>query len=235
MNQGESRSKHRLGPLVAGSRSSELCDLAGQDTMGLRLLGKEDQERDYYRTRCGALTSLARGFFYNYSGSSSLIFQKIRETPLLPDFVEYIYCWLAEDRLCGAILSGVTSDAGSHAQINEQEGLFREHAAEVAQALSSRYPESLEHFVNLFNFAVYPTLPQVEDLPVQEILTGYPRLVTAAGVDGEPGNQVETHYCGPTIRLAVPVKHDSEHPHRRDALQPVLQPGLRRFRHRGRL
>ena len=106
------------------------------------MLENEDQARDYYRTRCAALNAVANEFFYNYQGSSSLILQKTRETHPLPDFVEYVYCWFARDQLCGAILSGVTSDAGTHAQVNDQESVFCEHSAEVAQALSSRVPRS---------------------------------------------------------------------------------------------
>jgi hypothetical protein len=200
-----------LGPLVAGSTSSELCAQATQDELGLRLLAKEDQARDQYRPRCSALNSVASEFFYNYQGASSIIFQKIRETPLLPDFVEYVFCWLASDHLCGAILSGVTSDAGTHTHIDEQEKVFCEHAAEVAQALASRYLESIGPFVNHFNFETYPVLPQVNGFATEDYLTAYQRLVTD-NTDGEPSVRIDTHYSGPAFLQPSRRKHDSEIP-----------------------
>jgi hypothetical protein len=196
---------------VAGVTSGELCALPVQEELGLRLLAQEDQARDHYRTRCSALHSVAAEFFYNYQGSSSLIFQKTRESPRLPDFVEYVCAWMAGDQLCGTILSGVTSDAGSHAQINEQEAVFCEHAAEVAQALSSRYPEKLEPFVNYFNFQTYPSLPQVHGFAVEGCLTGYQKLVTV-NLEGEPSTRIDTHYCGPAFLLPSRKKHDAEIP-----------------------
>jgi hypothetical protein len=211
MAQGEPQYRHRLGPLVAGSSSSELRVLANQEETGLRLLENEDQARDYYRTRCAALNAVANEFFYNYQDSSSLILQKTRETHLLPDFVEYVYCWFARDQLCGAILSGVTSDAGTHAQVNDQESVFCEHSAEVAQALSSRYSEAPDPVVNYFNFEAYPVLPQIHGLATEELLRSYQRLITSS-LDGAPTTRIETHYCGPAILVPSRKRNDSDFP-----------------------
>ena len=141
---------------MAGSTSSDLAGPANQGDHGLRVLAHEEQQRDYFKARCDALVAAGREFFFDYDKASSLILQKTREVAQLPDFVEYVYCWLADDRLGGLILSGVTSDAGTHEQINQQESVFREHAAEVEEALSRKYPESPESFVNFFNFETYP-------------------------------------------------------------------------------
>src|SRR5271165_253368 len=132
----ESRVASWVGPFAAGSTSSDLIGLANQDDPGLRVVAHEEQQRDYFKARCDALVAAGSEFFFGYDKASSLIFQKTRDTANLPDFVEYVYCWLADDRLGGLILSGVTSDAGSHEQINQQESAFWEHAAEVADALS---------------------------------------------------------------------------------------------------
>ena len=130
---------------------------------------------------------------------------------MLPDFVEYLFCWLADDRLCGAILSGVASDAGTHAQINAQESVFCEHAAEVDRALASRYSAITDPLVSFFNFETYQALPQITALPPEDFLSAFQRLVTTS-VDGEPSTQLETHYCGPSFLLPSRKKSDSEIP-----------------------
>ncbi|MFO0889109.1 MAG: hypothetical protein U0790_08205 [Isosphaeraceae bacterium] len=197
MTQPAPHATNRLGPFVAGSSSGDLITLINQGDLGVRILDPDEQARDYYKARCEALEAAAREFFYNYEGSRSLVLQKTREAPLLPPFVEYIYCWFAEDQLCGAILSGVTSDAGTHSQINEQEAAFEEHASEVAEALRRKYPESPATFVNPFNFEIHPGMPTVEGPSGKEYFTGFERLVST---DGEQAlTQVETAYCGPGL------------------------------------
>ena len=58
-------------------------------------------------------------------GSSSLIFQKTGDTASIPDFIESVYCWLAEDRLCGLILSVVHQRRGyaTHRSTSEDAAL----------------------------------------------------------------------------------------------------------------
>jgi hypothetical protein len=201
-----------MGPFVAGSRSSDLISLASQGDLGLRLLANEEQGRDYYKARCEALAATAREFFFPYEESSALVFQKTRDTPRLPDFIEYIYCWLAEDRLCGTILSGVTSDAGTHAHMNEQESGFWEHCSEVLEALARKYPETPEFFVNYFNFETYPSRPQIQGTAQEGVfspVTSYQRLVTTT-MDNEPKTRVETQYCGPSLVSPALRKHDPD-------------------------
>jgi hypothetical protein len=200
-----------VGPFVAGSTSSDLISLAGQVELGLRLLEREEQAQDYYRARCEALVTTAREFFFPYERSSALVFQKTRDNPDLPDFIEYIYCWLAENRLCGTILSGVTSDAGTHDQMNEQEADFWEHCSEVAEALLRKYPEDPESFINYFNFDTFPAQPQMHGSAPAGLFTSYQRLVTTT-VDNEPTTRVETHYCGPSLISPAFRKQDSDIP-----------------------
>ena len=101
MADSPSQAENRVGPFRAGATSGDLIGLAGRDDLGLRVLSAQEQKADYFKARCDALEFAAREFFYDYAGSSSLIFQKTRDTPSIPDFIEYAYCWLVEDRLCG--------------------------------------------------------------------------------------------------------------------------------------
>jgi len=209
MADSPSPAENSIGPFRAGSTSSDLIGLAGQDGLGLRILSPQEQRTDYFKARCDALEFAAREFFYDYAGSSSLIFQKTRDTPSIPDFIEYAYCWLVEDRLCGLILSGITSDAGSHDQINEEEAASWEHSAEVAQALAEKYPRSPDSFINYLDFETYPALPEHPGLDLTKVLTSYERLVNSSEND-EAKTRVETHYCGPAIIVPSRKKHDAE-------------------------
>ena len=211
MAQSESHATNRAGPFVAGSTSSELIALAGQPDLALRVLEKEEQSRDYYRARCNDLSSAASEFFYRYDGASSLIFQKTRDTHTLPDFIEYIYCWLAEDRLCGFILSGVSSDAGTHAQINEQESAFWDRSTEIAEALAAKYPQCPETFVNYFKFESYPALHQLPGDAPASLFSSYQQLVNVTE-DSEPSARIETHHCGPSLILASRKRHEPDIP-----------------------
>jgi hypothetical protein len=190
---------------------SNLIGLAGRDDLGLRVLDGQEQKRDYFKGRCDALEFAAREFFYDYAGSSSLILQKTRDTPSTPEFIEYVYCWLVKDRLCGLILSGVTSDAGSHEQINQQEAAFWDHTAEVALALSEKYAESPDSFINFLDFETYPVLPEHPGLDLAKVFTNYERLVNA-NEDKETKPRIETHYCGPSLILPSRKKQDAEIP-----------------------
>jgi hypothetical protein len=196
--QSAGQATNRLGPFLAGSSSEDLIALVRQGELGLRVLDPDEQAREYYRARCEALESAAREFFHAYDESRSLILQKTREAPGLPEFAEYLYCWFAEDRLCGAILSGVTSDAGSHGQINEQEAAYEEHAAEVAEALAGKYPESPGAFLNPFQFEVHESPPQIDGLPAGEHFTTFERLVATPG-ENQAESRVGTAACGPGV------------------------------------
>lgn len=205
----ESGVANRVGPFAAGSTSSDLIGLANQGDPGLRVLEHEEQQRDYYKARCDALASTAREFFFDFDRTSSLIFQKTRDTTGLPDFVEYVYCWLADDRHCGFILSGVTSDAGTHEQINQQESAFWEHTAEVAEALSRKYPESPESFVNFFNFGTYSELPQLPASVPAILFTGYrgwgsPPRTTSQPPESRP-TTVAPRWYTPRARIMTPT------------------------------
>jgi hypothetical protein len=209
MTDSQSQANSRVGPFAAGATTADLTALAGRVDQGLRVLDAEEQKRDYYRGRCEALQTAAGEFFFPYEQTSTLILQKTRDVPTLPDFIEYVCCWLAEDRLGGFILSGVTSDAGTHEQINEQEAAFWEHTAEVTLALGQKYPKNPECFLNYFNFETCPTLPQLPTGTPREAFRGYQRLVTST-VDNEPGTRVETHYCGPSLVVAARKRPDAE-------------------------
>jgi hypothetical protein len=219
MAQPATQSPSQVGPFPAGATLSDLISLATQSQLGLRVLEPEEQARDYSKARCEALESAAREFFFKFDGSSSLIFQKIHESAALPDFIEYVYCWLGDDRLGGLILSGVTSDAGTHEQIDIQENQFWEHAAEVAEALSQKYPQTPNTFINFFNFATYPSPPCLDGAAPADGFTRYDRLVIGTG-DDNSGPRVETHFCGPAVvyptlrkletKLATAAAHTSQ-------------------------
>jgi hypothetical protein len=198
-----------VGPFVAGSTSAEVIALAGRGDQGLRVLDAEEQKREYFQGRCEALQTAASEFFFPYERTSTLILQKTREVPTLPDFIEYVFCWLADDRLAGFILSGVTSDAGTHEQINEQEAAFWDHTAEVTLALGQKYPENPEIFLNYFNYETSLVIPHLPAGAPQQVFSAYSRLVTST-VENEPSTRVETHYCGPALVVAARKKLDAE-------------------------
>jgi hypothetical protein len=189
---------HRLGPFPAGCTSAELVAQAGQGELGLRQLDADEQAHEYYKARCQAIEKTSAEFFYANPDSRCLIFEKARDSRLLPEFAEYLFCWFAEDRLCGVILSGVTSDAGTHAQINEQEAALEEHAAEVAEALERKYPERPTAFVNHFNFVVHPTPRGRDGSSEADLFIPFERLV-ASIEDGAPSMRIEGVCCGPTL------------------------------------
>lgn len=197
MSQPSQSAANRLGPFPAGSTSADLVALVAQGDLGLRVLDAEEQARDYYKARCEAIEKVAQEFFFAYPGSKALILQKVRDSALLPEFAEYVYCWFADDRLCGAILSGVTSDAGTHAQVNEQEAASEQHAAEVAEALGRKYPEQPGRFVNFFDFEILPAPPAVEGSASEDLHAPFERLATQE--ESEPCTRVETAYCGPSL------------------------------------
>ena len=236
MGHPETQAGSRVGPFVAGSSSSDLIGLATQPELGLRLLEKADRTSDFYKARCDALEAAAREFFFEFDGCSSMIFQKTRDTTSLPDFVEYVYGWLADDRLCGFILSGVTSDAGTHEQINEQETAFWNHTAEVAEALAAKYPDDPTGFVNFFNFVTFPeSLAGAANgghLPAA--LTRYERLVTST-IDNEPTAQDRDAPLRPRHVRPLGAQAGWRNRHLRIPHQPVVAQIVRQRRLLGRL
>jgi hypothetical protein len=211
MTHSPSQATNRVGPFVAGSTSSDLIALAGRTELGLRVLEQEEQKRDYYKARCEALELAAQEFFYHYSGSSSLIVQKTKDTPYLPEFIEYAFCWFAEDHLAGLVLSGVASDAGNHEQINEQEAAGWEQTTEIAEALSKKYNESPGVFLNFLNFEIYPSPPQHPGIEPEKVFSSYDELVNSTE-DNVTKPRIETHYCGPALVLQSRKRHDEEIP-----------------------
>jgi hypothetical protein len=209
MANPQSHAVDRVGPFVAGSRPSDLIDLAQNRELGLFTIGPEDRKRDHYRQRCDDLNATAREFFYDYKGSASLVFQKTGDSEHIPGFIQYVYCWLLEDRLGGLILSGVNSDAGTHEQVDQQEGSFWEEFAEIAEALSRKYTQGPECVVNYFNFVVYPALPRAPEVEAANVYSGFPRLVTSEE-DHEAKTRIETHYWGPSVVHASERKLGSQ-------------------------
>jgi len=201
----------RVGPFVAGSTSSDLIGLAQQQDLGLRMVDREEQMQDYYRQRCDGLCAAAKEFFYDYEESTSLVFQMAGESKQIPDFIEYIYCWLVQDRLGGLILFGVSSEAGTHEEIDQQENSFRQQSAEVAEALSSKYAQNPESLINYFNFELYTSLPLVPGNESKDVFLGFQRLITAME-ENEQRTRIETQYCGPTVVLASRRKLDADAP-----------------------
>ena len=126
----------RVGPFVAGSTSSDLIGIAQHPDLGLRLVDKDEQMQEYYRQRCDSLCAAAKEFFYDYPESTSLVFQKTGDSRQIPDFIEYIYCWLVQDRIAGLIFFGVISEAGTHEEIDQHENALRAQSDEVAEALA---------------------------------------------------------------------------------------------------
>ncbi len=201
MANAPSQAADQVGPFVAGSKSSDLIGLAQQAHVGLRAVDAQEQERDHYRHQYDDLKAAAKEFFYDYDGSASLVFQKAGDADHIPEFIQFVYCWLVQDQLAGLVLLGVSIDAGTHEQIDEQETAFWEQAAEVGQALSSKYAESPDSLVNYFNFALYAVLPRVPEVDGKSLFSAFPRLVTA-GDDHETRTKIDTHYWGPSVLLA---------------------------------
>jgi hypothetical protein len=188
----------RVGPFVAGSSMSDVVELAHQQDLGLRLVNKEEQTQRQFRQRCDELYAKAKEFFYDYEESAVLVFQRTVDSKRIPDFIEYLFCWFAQDRLSGLILLGVSSEAGTHEQINQQENAFREQSAEVVEALSGKYPQSLEAVINYFNFELYSGTPPVLRIAPEGVFTGFQRLVTEID-ESSDRKRVETQYFGPTV------------------------------------
>ena len=201
MPNSSTSASDRVGPFVAGSTSSEVIALAQHPDTGLRLVDKEEQAQDHFRQRCDGLSAKAKEFFYDYEESTSLVFQRMADSKLIPDFVEYAYCWLAADRLGGLILLGVTSEAGTHEQINQQENAFREQSDEVVEALSCKYPQSLVSLVNYFKFERYMVPPPVSGIVPEIVFTGFERLVNVMDETGNK-NRIDTEYFGPAVVLS---------------------------------
>lgn len=105
----------------------------------------------------------------------------------------------------------MTSDAGTHAQINEQESAFWDRSTEVAEALAARYPQSPETFVNFFNFETYPAAHQLPSQVPESLFPSYQQLVDVAE-DDEPSSRIETHHCGPSLILPSRKRHDPDIP-----------------------
>jgi hypothetical protein len=193
----------RVGPFVAGSSWSELAAVAQE--LGLRVVPEAEQQGNYDRQRCEGLKAAAKEFFYDYEGSASLVLQRTGESDAIPDFVEYIYGWLAHDRLCGLVFFGLSSEAGTRAQIDEHEKLFREQADEIAEALARKYPRSVESIVNFFHFESYALPPQVSGGDEHSVFAGFEQLVRTAE-DNETRTTIEQHYCGPRVVRAAKTK-----------------------------
>jgi hypothetical protein len=193
-----SQAEDRVGPFVAGSKSSELIGLAQQPDLGLRVVDAEEQKRDHYRQHCNSLIAAAQEFFYDYEGSASLVFQKMVDSEHIPEFIQYVYCRLVQDQLGGLILFGVSSDAGTHEQIDQLENSFWEQSAEIAEALSRKYTQNPEMIDNYFNFELYPVLPRHPAVEPQGAFSSFPRLVITEE-NLETRTRIETHYWGPSV------------------------------------
>jgi hypothetical protein len=204
-----SHAEDRVGPFVAGASSSDLIGLAREQDLGLRMIDAQEQKRDYYRQRCDGLVAAAREFFYDYQGSTSLLFEKTQDSGHTPEFIQYACCWLVQDRLGGLILSGLSSDAGTHEQIDQGENCSWEQSCEIAEALSRKYTQNPGALVNYFNFELYPALPHFPEVDPKSVLSGYQRLVTAQE-NNESRTRIETHYWGPSVVLASRKKVDPE-------------------------
>jgi hypothetical protein len=200
MPNSPSSAADKVGPFAAGSTLSDLVDLAQQESLGLRVVDSREQERDPIRQRYQDLKAAAKEFLFDHDGSTSLVFQKTGDSEFIPDFIQYVYCWLIQDRLGGLIFSGVSTDVGNHEQIGQQESAFWDQSAEIALALSSKYSQNPDGLVNYFNFTVCPALPRIPNIESERIFRAFPRLVTSED-DHEPGARIETHYWGPSVLL----------------------------------
>jgi hypothetical protein len=188
----------RVGPFVAGSNSSDLIALAQDESVGLRVVDEGEQGRDPHQQRYGGLKTVAKEFFFDYEGASSLVFQKTADSEQIPDFVQLVCCRLVQDRLGGLIFFGVNSEAGTHEYVDQQEAAFWEQAGEIAEALAGKYAQGTRAIVNYFNFAQYPALPRFPEVDAERVFSSFPRLVTSDEKQG-PTTRIETGYNGPTV------------------------------------
>jgi hypothetical protein len=210
MANAPSQAADRVGPFAAGSTKSDLIGLADQENLGLSVVDADEQKRDPHRQRFDGLKAGAREFFFDYEGSSSLVFQKTVDSEHIPDFIQLAYCWLVQDRLGGLILSGVSGDAGTKEHVDQQEASFWAEATEIAEALASKYVQSNQSVLNYFNFAVYPVLPRDPGIATPaRVFSSFPRLVTSEE-DHETRTRIETCYWGPTVLLASDQKLEPE-------------------------
>jgi hypothetical protein len=190
----------QVGPFVAGSTYSELIALAKIENLGLHVVDGREQKLDSYRQRYQDLKEAAKEFFFDHDGSASVVFQKTGDSESIPEFTQYVYCWLIQDRLGGLILSGVSTDVGDHEQINQQESAFWEQSAEIGLALASKYTQNPSALLNYFNFMVYPVLPRVPGIEPKSVFPAFSRFVKSEE-EQEPATKIETHYWGPSILL----------------------------------
>ena len=192
----------RVGPFVAGSSSSELLALAQE--LGLHVVPEAEQHGDYYRQRCDGLKAAAKEFFYDYEGSASLVLQKIVESDVVPEFVEYVYSWLAHDRLCGLMFFGVNSEAGTRLRstsTSARSGSTRRRSPRRWR----KYPRSPESVVNFFQFESYPLPPQVPGGDGTGVFADFEQLVRTTE-ENETKTSIEQHYCGPRVVHAAKPK-----------------------------
>jgi hypothetical protein len=209
MANSQSQLVDQVGPFVAGSSSSELLGLAQQPTLALKLVDSDNQEQNQVRQRCDELKAAAKEFFCDCEAAAALVFQKTGDSEFLPEFIQYIYCWLLQDQLGGIIYSGLSSDAGSHEQIDQSENSFWDQGAEIAEALSNKYNQSPKSLLNYFNFVVYPAPPRVPDLDPKDVFSSFPRLVTSPETQ-ETKTRIETHYWGPSVLLSADSQSGQE-------------------------
>ncbi len=200
MPNQSSSAMNQVGPFLAGSTSSDLIGLAQDDSLGLRVVNAHEQLRDPIRQRYQDLKATAKEYFFDDDTSTSLLFQKTGDSEFIPEFIQYVYCWLTQDRLGGLVLSGVSTDVGNHEQIDQQESAFWDQSTEIAQALSSKYSQNPDALLNYFNFTVFPGLPRVPGIEPEGVYSAFPRLVTSQDAQ-EPAARIETHYWGPSILL----------------------------------
>jgi hypothetical protein len=186
---------------VAGSTSKELLALAEQPALALGIVGADQHQANQSRQRCDELKAAAKEFFYDYETAASLVFQKTGDSEFIPEFIQYVYCWLVQDRLGGLIFSGLSSDAGSHEQMDQTENSYWDQSAEIAEALLSKYNQNPRLLLNYFNFVVYGTPPRIPDVDPKEVFSGFPRLVTCDG-NNEMKTRIETQYWGPSVLLS---------------------------------
>src|SRR5262249_15942918 len=151
-----------------------------------------------FRQRCSGLFARAKEFFHDDQDSTSIVFERTADSSQIPDFIEYLYCRLIQDRLSGLILFGVSSEAGAHEEINQQEHAFRDQSAELVEALSSKYPQSPDFVINHFNLKLCATPPLLPGNESKNVFTGYQRLVGTLG-DNEKRARIETQFFGPTL------------------------------------
>ena len=96
------------------------------------MVDPREQDSDPFRQRYQQLKAASKEFLLDDDGSSSLVFQKASDSEYVPDFIQYVYCWLIGNRLGGLVFSGVSTDVGNHEHISQQESAFWDQAAEIA-------------------------------------------------------------------------------------------------------